>query len=150
MVRLMNRTIFFSIMLSLSTSFIFAETETEFVNKYIKIRSKTDVVEYLKLVHPKCLVYFKKSGKKDFPKNMFIAFRKRLGVIPLDATVEINEWKNSESTMIYPVNPTHSFNILWRKKNGHQAGIHDSSIINDNGKWYMVIPDYPKPNITKP
>ena len=39
MVRLMNRTIFFSIMLSLSTSFIFAETETElkilpFINTY--------------------------------------------------------------------------------------------------------------------
>jgi hypothetical protein len=121
-----------------------AESASDFVLKYISIRNASDVTGYLQLIHPKCLEHFKNVGKKHFPKNIFLAFRKRLGLVSNNANINIEKWEDTKSSLIYPIQPTHIFSITWQDDDGNSKSISESQLVQEKHQWFLVIPDYPK------
>ena len=110
----------------------------------MKIRNSQNIKEYLKLIHPKCLSHFSKEGKPDFPKNIFLAFRKRLGPTPSNTKVLISKANLNNDNLIYPIKPSHTFSVSWKDSNGKSKSISESHFIIESNTYYLVIPDYPK------
>lgn len=131
------------ILLLFTANLCFGESAEEFVQRYLDIRNNSDFDGYLKIVHPKCIEHFNSEGKADFPKNIFLAFRRRLGETPEDVNVKISKFKEENTKLIYPITPTHKFSVSW-EVDGRSKGISDSSIVLDDGLWFVVVPDYPK------
>ena len=141
---LMNNHLAYIFSFLLITNIAFSETPNEFINKYLEIRNNENIEQYLKLIHPKCLAYFSNVGKPDFPKNIFLAFRKRLGPTPQDAVISISEFNQDNTKLVYPIKPTHTYTVSWKDSNGNSKAISESDIVLDNNTYYIVIPDYPK------
>lgn len=132
------------ILILLTSNLCFSESAEEFVQRYLEIRNNSDIDAYLKIVHPICIEHFNSEGKADFPKNIFLAFRRRLGESPEDAKVKISKFIEGKTKLIYPISPTHKFSVSW-EVDGRNKGISDSNIIFDQDTWFIVVPDYPKP-----